>query len=390
MNLVPKAGLAAVLLLTLIWFGCGDVYRPVASPILKPGGQPSAGGKLAVVVNNADGGFGTTTQINVPGDSNVGNFSVGRGPVYATFNPGQTEIFVANSGDDSISYYFPTVTAAGSVASSIFLPPGSRPVFLVMNFGANLYSANSGTNSVGVISATLSAMTAAVPVGRNPVALAETSDGSKVYCVNNADNTVSVISTIDNTVQGAPIRVGSSPVWAAMSPDGSTVYVVNQGSNSVSMINTTTDTVVGELAVGTAPNFLLVDTHLNRLYVTNTGSGNVTVFDASGSTPVSLGMVPVGHAPVSVTALADGSRVYVANSADNNVTVIDATNLTPHPNPIAVGSTPIWIGSSSDSAKVFVANRDSNSVSDITTLTDSVVATLATGSARPVFLMVTK
>lgn len=388
MNFLRKAGLAAVLLLTLTWFGCGDTFRPVATPVLKPGGDPATL-HYVVVVNNANGGLGTTTQVNAAGDTNVGNFAVGRGPVHAILNPSQSQVYVANRDDDSISYYLPSA-APGTPASSIFLPAGSRPVFLAMATGNALYVANSGSNTVGVISPALNVLTATVPVGRSPVALVETPDGTKVYCVNQTDGTVSVISTTDNTVQGSPIRVGSFPVWAAISSDGNTVYVVNQGSNTVSLINTTSNTVVGELAVGTAPNYLLEDSHLNRLYVTNAGSNDLTVFDASASTPAKLATVPVGHAPVSVTALLDGSRVYVANFADNNVTVVDATTLTPRSTQIPVGSTPVWIGSSPDSTKVFVANRDSDSVSDIATLNDTVVATVPTGSPRPVFLLVTQ
>jgi YVTN family beta-propeller protein len=51
----------------------------------------------------------------------------------------------------------------------------------------------------------------------------------------------------------ATIPVGRVPVDVSISPDGSTAYVPNSGSNSVSVINTGTNAVSATVAVGTAP-----------------------------------------------------------------------------------------------------------------------------------------
>ena len=49
-------------------------------------------------------------------------------------------------------------------------------------------------------------------VGVNPIGVAVTPDGSKVYITHNSiDGTVSVINTATNTVVGSPIRVGHFP-----------------------------------------------------------------------------------------------------------------------------------------------------------------------------------
>ncbi len=388
MNLLRKAGLAAVLLLTLIWLGCGDVFRPVATPILNPGGDP-AQASFALVVNNNNGGLGTTTHVNISGDTNVGNFPVGHGPVHAAFNQFRTLVYIANFNDDTVSFYtLIPAPLAGTPAPTIALPAGSRPVFVATTTGGKVYVANSGTNTVGVIGSS-NALTATIPVGPHPVALAETSDAKKVYCVNQGNGTVTAISTIDNTVT-ATIPVGSSPVWATVSPDDKTVYVVNQGSNTVSVINTATDTKVTDLAVGAAPGFLFFDQRLNRIYVTNTGGDSVSVFDLSTGTPAPLATISVGSRPVCVTALANGSRAYVANSGDGTVSVIDLTSLKILHAPVAVGTAPVWLASSGDSTRVVVVNRDSDSISDIRTADDTVVATIPSGSPRPVFVTISK
>ena len=48
--------------------GCGDQYRPVANPIVGPGGQPQLT-HFAYVVNNNPAGNGSAMQFDVSGDS---------------------------------------------------------------------------------------------------------------------------------------------------------------------------------------------------------------------------------------------------------------------------------------------------------------------------------
>ncbi|MGZ4833789.1 MAG: hypothetical protein ACXVZQ_12735, partial [Terriglobales bacterium] len=88
------AGLAAALAWVILT-GCGDVYRPVANPVLKPGGDPQAL-RAAVVLSKNNGSPGVATAIDVSGDTNIGNFPVGRAPVHAAFLNGSTQLFVAN------------------------------------------------------------------------------------------------------------------------------------------------------------------------------------------------------------------------------------------------------------------------------------------------------
>ena len=92
-----------------------------------------------------------------------------------------------------------------------------------------------------------------VPVGGNPMAVAITPDGTKVYVANSASNTVSVIHRPGNTVV-ATIPVGNFPQGVAITPDGTQAYVTNYGDNTVSVINTATNTVAGlPIPVGTFP-----------------------------------------------------------------------------------------------------------------------------------------
>jgi len=62
----------------------------------------------------------------------------------------------------------------------------------------------------------------------------------------------------------------------------------------------------------------------NKIYVTNSGSNNVTVIDGVTNNTIT---VPAGVCPEAVAVNAVTNKVYVANCASWNVTVIDgATN----------------------------------------------------------------
>ena len=87
--------------------------------------------------------------------------------------------------------------------------------------------------------------------------------GPRVYVANSGAGTVSVINALDQHVDRYmpstiltvdPISVGSAPQQIAVSPDGTRIYVTNQNSNSVSVVNTATNAIDGAaIAVGSKP-----------------------------------------------------------------------------------------------------------------------------------------
>ncbi|HXZ81627.1 MAG TPA: YncE family protein [Terriglobales bacterium] len=381
----PNSAAVVVILLLLVCLltGCGDTFRPVALPILTPTPNP-AETHTVVVVNNNAGASGTTNNLDVSGDSNVLNRQVGRNPVHAALRSDQSLAFVVNNVDDTVTTYSPRLITTDP--STVALATGSGPVF-VLTAGTGAYVANAGNNTVAALSSLglTQAATAVVPVGNNPVALAITPDGKKVYCLNKDSGTVTVINTSDNSIQ-TTITVGSSPVWAVMSPTP-LLFVLNQGSGTVSVIDPNVDTVIGTLNVGSGATEVIYDPRLTRLYVANFASNTVSVFNAGTTIPTLITTLNTDAGPRAVTALSDGTRFYVANSIAGTVSVFDAISLA-FRKTIPVGTTPYWIDSSPDSTKVFTPNRDSNNISVIRTTDDTVAATVPSASPSPVFLVV--
>jgi DNA-binding beta-propeller fold protein YncE len=187
--------------------------------------------------------------------------------------------------------------------------------------------------------------------------LAELPNAQKIYVANRGsgvapvNGSVQSINAVDGSVMPIANSTWNSPVWVVARHDNARAYALDQGTGLVSVIDTSADAVVGTASVQPGANFILYDSGLSRLYVTNPVAKTLTVFNASSDTLPVIGTVsfaasslacPNGCTPLSVAALPDGSRVYVASyqtsgactqSTDTapcvtaEVTVIHAPNL---------------------------------------------------------------
>ena len=388
-------GVAALLTLVLLWTGCGDVFRPVANPIVQPGGDPQREHHTLVVSSNGSNP-GSAVVIDVSGDTNVatftGNNGVGRNPVYATSSAGTD--FAINRDDNSVSSFFvPTVPGQLNRPNLISLPAPTPadptitpavPVFAAVA-QANLYVASSGRNSVFLIPNGATAWSLEIPVGNNPTALVATPDGTQLFCLNKGSNSVSIILPANNTVF-ATIPVGASPVWGAASSDSTRVFIVNQGDNTVSVIDTTTETVANTLPVGGGPNYIVYDPTLNRAYITSPAGNSLSIIEnATATAPMAPRVTTVSTAtapcnavsPISVTALADGTRAYVADQVTNDVCVLVTSNNT-FMKAISAGMTPattIGIVSDPDSTRVHAASSAMLPIASISRSNNKVTVT---------------
>jgi YVTN family beta-propeller protein len=380
------------LLFLLFELGCGDQYRPIANPIVSPGGQPQTT-HYAYVLNYNPSGNGSNTKIDVSGDTNLQILSSGLGSVVEAFQGAVAgAIFVANRDSDTVSEFSLISTPA---VLNIGLHPGSRPVNLAATATTVLYVVNSGitsvcpiTGSLSVISTTSLVVSNTVCVGVNPGPIAQLPSGGNVFVANLGDNTISVYSPASQSLVATitpAMGLHQNPVYLVASTDGLYVFVVTQGNGSspgvLDIINTTTNTIGASVPLGVGPTYSFLDIHLNRLYVTNTGGNSVSVFDVSNvilsANPAipTLGTVNVGSGPVSVTALANGLSVYVANSISNDVSVVNSSNLSVVAT-VPVGQRPLFIASEPTSTKVYTANSGGGTISIINTLNNSVTITM--------------
>jgi YVTN family beta-propeller protein len=404
MNFRRLIYLGAVFALALVAASCGDTFRPIVIP-LNP--NPPSGKLQHFMVftsNNGLAASGDASRIDVSGDTNVGSLQVGLGPVHGAILPNDSEIYIANSGDDSVTAFTSTGTS-----TFISLPAGAVPIFLGTTEISNIYAADSGNGTVAAINTATNVATI-IPLAVNsasfrPVALAETPAGDKVYVANQGNNSVSVITTSDRLAH-IPIPVGMSPVWVSMRSDGRRAYVLSSGSSTISTLDTTTDTVTNTVPVSSGSNFMSYDPVFNRLYVTSNSATTVNVFDVSGDQPSALASIDLaaatnslctaGCVPTSIGVRADGSRAYVSfymisggtlnagiaviNTGTNAITkfvslpsaTIDTSNATG----CSTARFRLFVAAAADNSRVYVSECDSGNVGILDTTDDSFLLNL--------------
>ena len=169
-----------------------------------------------------------------------------------------TSEVAAPSAMDTIAGAQPQLEVTGSI------PAGSSPSGVNVGLlGNKLYITNRDTDTVTVVDRTTGAVIATIAVGDAPSAVDATLTISsppfsgtsqwiyQAYVANSGSGTVTVLDSTDSVI--ATVKVGTNPVAVAQSPEGNRVWVVNAGSDSVTKINTVTNTVTTTIKVGGAP-----------------------------------------------------------------------------------------------------------------------------------------
>ena len=383
-----STGIAAIILLTVFAIGCGNTFRPIATPVVEPGGDPNNLRHAVVVVQNG-GSRGGASNIDTTGDTNTGNVVAGIMPVRAGF-VSNSRTYIANAGDNTVTRYL-TLSPA-SPPATITMPAGCTPNFVMSQNNGTAYVACSGLNSLAVMNVGLDSIITTVPLGFSPTHLDELPNGTKVYAMSNSSTTVDVLATIDNTVV-ATITLDGGALSSAQSQNSGLLFV-STTANTVNVIDTTTNalattavTPVNSIAVGTNPKAIVFERTKQRLYVANAGDGTVSVIDAVATSPTFMTVIatiPVGTDPESLTALNNGTKVYTANCSSNSVSVIDTTALAVI-NTILTGTCPISITSPTDSSRAVVGVRgapggtnfaDPPSILDISAQSDTILVNL--------------
>jgi len=394
MTVVRAAG---VLLLMLICLSCGQTYRPVATPIIPSLPNPGFSHFALVISGNGIDHPGASTSINVSGDTAESQSIVGLMPVQAAVVLNGTRVYVANSHDDTVSTFSPT---SPTPVTTISLPAGSAPSFVATAENASVYVANSGNNTVSAIvmaNNVLEQPVYGIPVGIDPVSLAETPNLQKLYVANRGNGagggSVTSINPVDRSVN-PPISNATwvSPVSVAARSDSNRAYVLDQGNGMVSAIDTASDTVVSSVAVGVGANFMLYDSTRNRLYVSNPLANTVTYLQAS-TDALTATVLAIAN-PISVAVLPDGTRAYVSSAAvstsggvtyvTSRITVINASSgsvtttipLTSVAQVCASNPSELSMAAAADSSRVYVGNCDAGNVAIIQTLSDTMLLQL--------------
>jgi len=369
--------LGAVLFLCVFWAGCGQVFRPIIIPNPPQFPNPAAAHTVVTLSNNGitttGSGVppenplpGSAMVIDVSGDSVVSIKPIGLNPVHAVLQSANSALVVnqavtglpsppsgcvvtINNQDFNVCPTLTRLQFGGTTiinTSTLTLPANSAANFVATTEANQAYVSlpnlfldsvnHPNAATVAVVNTTNNSITTEVMVGNNPVAMAETPDGTKLYVANQGDGTLSAFNTkpsistrtiCDPTGTICPPPFSSAPIWISARSDSQQVYVL-ESNGTLAYLNTSltandTFTETGITVPGAAN--MWYDTIRNRLYIP--GGSELVIVDVSQFVPTVLATIdipafailPTGTtasaAAAAVTSLPDGSRAYVGSFA---------------------------------------------------------------------------
>lgn len=277
---------------------------------------------VANLTSNTVSGYNVdhTTGFLTPVGQALAPNPTGPSPIAVGVDSSGRFLFVLNQGDQTISAYFidpvhGTLTQTGSVFHTgltnpqamlvsptapflyvVATPSGSPSTISVFSIGSNGSLAAAAGTFTGPTNSTIAGITT------DP-------QGHFMYVADSANNDVISLSIAGSgalsEVAGSPFAAGTKPVAVAVNGTGTFVYVSNSGSNNVSAFKSSAG-VLSEIpgspfatqgsgtVVATQPGFLIVDATNTFLYVSNVASRSIAGFGINGADG---SLVPVSTSP---------------------------------------------------------------------------------------------
>jgi YVTN family beta-propeller protein len=166
-----------------------------------------------------------------------------------------------------------------------------------------------------------------------------------------------------------------SPIALALSSDGTRLLSANQTAGSVSLVDTESGRVLHESATGDRPAGVALSRDGRRGVVTHWYGGDLALLEVGPERLKVAGRVKVGPEPRGVVLSPDGRTAYVAVGVSNEVARVDLESLAVTGR-LAVGREPRNLALSDDGALLVAGNARSQSLSVIATGTWQVERTL--------------
>jgi YVTN family beta-propeller protein len=368
---------AAVALATLLEISCGQVYRPVVIPINITPPAPANFHAIFGISVNAPLNPGTALQIDVSGDSDIGQANMGINPTHAAILPNNSRVFVANAGGslcpagtDVISSFFPA--ADSPTATGL----GTITTFTLPNTGASQSSGITAVSESGnVVTVTLNGAISTTP---------------------------SAQIVISNVVVTGPNPTGYDGCFAISSVNGTTIQYVDPVAGLVPV------SAPGGIGTATVPTFCpyvpvyLASTQNNAMFVANYGvegdpncnfssTDSVAYLNTVNNTVGNIAYLPAAAHPVAMVETPDTLNLYVLNQGSDSVTDLSPTDLSTIAT-IAVGKTPAWAVARPDNQRLYVITQGDGELYTINTATNAVMpgSPQAVGGAGANFVLYDK
>ena len=392
MSLRRVGGIAAIAAATWITISCGQVYRPVVIPInITPPNSQNFHAVFAINTN-IQANPGTAMQIDVSGDSDIGQENMGISPTHMAILPNDSRVFVASAGSlfagesDVITAFAPAAdsrAATGLGPPTIFTYPNtssgpSSTITAISESGSTVTVTLSPPGLTGAKVGALLAIASVSIGGYNGTFPLTSVSGTPI----GTTITYQAATTGLTPLTGTFVGTASLPVTCSYLPDyvtttqNTAVFVSNYGvengtncslasTDSVAMLSPITNSItnIQYLPGGSHPIAMAETPDGLNLYVLN--QGNNTVSNLSPIDLSTLATIPVPASPLWVVARSDSHRVYVLTQAGTILPIDPATNtILPSATDLSVGAGANLILYDASLNRLYVTNPGISNPSD--------------------------
>ncbi|MDQ1249568.1 MAG: hypothetical protein QG597_3943 [Actinomycetota bacterium] len=182
----------------------------------------------------------------------------------------------------------------------------------------SVWVADEGADSISVIDAATNAVRMTLNGIKAPHNIQVGRDGAVVFAVSSAGVVVAIDPMTYRVTATAP--TGAQPAHVIEAPNGK-VYVTNSGDGTVSVYQAPGLSPAGRITLNGMPHGLRPAAGGSVIVVANTMNGALDLIDPATDTYV--GAVPVGSSPAQVAVSADGKYAYTGISEPPSVVKVD-------------------------------------------------------------------
>ncbi len=241
--------------------------------------------------------------------------------------------------------------------------------------GRKAYVTNFDSQSVSVLDLDSQQVVKTVDLGDNAVEADFSLDESKLYVSGWLHDEFYILDRETYAIE--KIRVGDKPKGVTTAPGGKKVYVVNWAGDSVSLVDLEAKKVEATIGVGGVPRWIAIAGTAQEFgLVANFRGKSLSVIDLAASKEVAK--IHKIENPRHIVVSADGKTAYVTDRQGGKLHAIDVYKRKILWS-VSVGERPKTCDVTSDGKFVFTANYGSHDVSVVRLSDHKVIATIPVG-----------